>query len=556
MSFRLVTVNDVLLDTFPKAWKRINDALEKEEPLLLGVFPPQETRKSSTTDSWAVELARKGYNVLMAVNSGDVANEHKARIEGLGGSAHLLRSHKAAFKGRELECPDYENIQYLYKLGVDSTQYKTAICKNCPFFDTCTYPKQYKVAAEEETKIVIMQHAHFSCRETLLNLFKNKKFDVLIIDESFIDSLIKMIKPTEFEIAALKASGFDWAKKLSYWLDIGGDPKGKLKPSPESLEALYQTFEEGRQPWRLKDLIDAYNRGQWLDTYSGIKAFFPVPYIPVRVFTDATASPKELKIVFNTDKIEFIGQGAALDIKAYHPENEIIQVIDSSLSKSSLMKDEKFYEFLNYIGLKCSTTFEHDRVLVTTFKDDEKFNWRQEALDYLKQRFPNLDIGEDPMVNRIVIDGMKVGVNTFAGFTVQFMVCAVYMSGEQIAQGAYNIQFIENWWRAKDDLPPISNILPQPGQGIAMTTIPVRKIEPDGIYEYPNISLMVPERTLERLVYDKNIGKSQQSMRIRFTSNPERRKVVYIFGNYNFPSMLITKTTLLDDVIAELNSIG
>lgn len=554
MSFQLVTVNDVLLDVFPKAWKRINDALTNQESLILGVFPPQECRKSSTSDSWAVELARKGYNVLMAVNSGDVAKEHQERIEKLGGSAHLLRSHKACFKGREIECPDYDNIQHLYKLGVDSTYYKNYYCKLCPFYNTCDYPRQYSVAAEEEVKIVIMQHAHFSCKQTLLNLFKNKKFDVLIIDESFIDSLISVIFPTEFEIEALKSSKIDWALRLSSWLSTGGGPKGKLKPSPESLESLYTLFEDAKQEWRIKELIDAYNRGEWVDVYSGIKIFHPVPYIPVRVLTDATPTPEELSIVFNTDKIEYIGRGRALDIKAYHPENEIIQVIDSSLSKSALMKDEKFYEFLNFIGLKCSTSFKDDKVLITTFKDDEKFPWRQEALDYLSSKFPHLDIGEDPKVNKIVVDGMKVGVNTFADFTVQFMVCSVYMSGEQIARGAYNIKFIRNWWRAHDELPLEMNILPQKGQGIDVTNISVRKIEPDGIFEYPDIQIYVPREKFERMVYDKNIGKSQQSMRIRFTSNPERRKVVYIFGNYNFPSMLITKTILLDDIIAELNA--
>lgn len=554
MSFKLVTVNDVLLDIYPKAWNRITSALESGEHLLLGVFPPQETRKSTTTDSWAVELAKMGKNVLMAVNSGDVATEHLERIRKLGGSARLLRSHAATFKGRELECPDYENIQYYYKLGVDSTQYKKTYCKNCPYYEECDYPKQYARAADPDTSIVIMQHAHFRCRETLINLFKNKHFDVLIIDESFIDSLIDIMFPTAYEIEALKSSGFDWALKLATWLEVGGEPKGTIRPLPGDLEELFKTFEGSGQAWRIRELVDAFNRSDWLHVKSGIKSFVPIPFFPVRILTDATATPEELSIVFNTDKIEFIGKGSALNIRAYHPENDIIQVIDSSLAKSSLKKDDKFYDFLNFIGLKCSTTFKNDRVLVTTFKDDDKFNWRQETIEYLKDKFPHLDVGEDPLVNKIVVDGMKVGVNTYANFTVQFLVCSVYMSPYQIAEGAYKIKFIRNWWRQKEDLPIIQNILPQEGQSIEMEMTPVRKIELDGIYEYPDISIMVPSEKFDRMTYEKNIGKSQQAIRIRFTANPEKRKKVYIFGNYNFPSMLITKTVLLDDIIAELNA--
>lgn len=347
---KLVTVNDVLLDVFPKAWRRINEALQSEEPLVLGVFPPMECRKSTTSDSWAVELAKLGYNVLMAVPSGDVANEHMERIKARGGKAHLLRSHKATFKGREDECPDYDAIQYQYSLGVDSRHYKSYYCKNCPFYQDCSYPRQYSQAAEPDNQIVIMQHAHFKCKETLWQLFENKKFDVLIIDESFIDTLTSIIRPTEFEIEALKASQLRWANKLGAWLEGGGEPKGTLKGRPEELEDLYKIFEGANQPWRMKELIDAYNTGEWLHPASGIKSFTPIPWFPVRILTDATASKKELKIIFNTENIEFIGDGCALDIKHYHPENEIIQVIDSSLSKSSLMKDEKFYEFLNYIG--------------------------------------------------------------------------------------------------------------------------------------------------------------------------------------------------------------
>lgn len=553
MSIRKVTVNDVLLDIFPKAWLRINEALENKEHVILGVFPPQECRKSSTSDRWAVDLAKQGKNVMIAVPSGDIAREHEVRIQSLGGDAHILRSHEAAFKGKTDDCPEYDNIQYLYNLGVDSQIYKKKYCKNCPYYESCSYPRQYSEALEEENRIVIIQHAHFRCRETLFQILANKHFDVLIIDESFIDSLIDVIKPTEFEITALRILNVKWARNLSSWLESGGEPKGNIKASQEDLEALFQMFEDNNEPWRLKSLIDAYNRGEYYDTRSGIKVFAPIPKIPVTVITDATPDEDELKSVFNVPHIEFFGRGCVLDIQHYHPENEIIQVIDSSLSKSSLKKDEKFYEFLNYIGYKCTYEFKQDRVLVTTFKDKDDFPWTQETIDYLRTKFPHLDVGTDPQLNRIVVDGMKVGVNTYAGFTIQFLVCSVYMSGYQIAESAYRSRLIVNYWRGQEGLPYIQNIVPREGQSVSCVPIPVRKIEPDGVYEYPDIQLMVPEEKYNRMAYNKNLGKSQQAVRIRFTSNPENRKKVYIFGNYNLPSMLITKTVLFDDILAELN---
>ena len=170
MSIRKVTVNDVLLDIFPKAWLRINEALDNRENLVIGVFPPMECRKSTTSDRWAVDLASKGKNVMIAVPSGDVAREHQERIRSLGGEAHILRSHEATFKGKTDDCPYYEEIQYLYNLGVDSQVYKKKYCKSCPYFDACTYPRQYSEALEEENRIVIIQHAHLRCRESIFQI--------------------------------------------------------------------------------------------------------------------------------------------------------------------------------------------------------------------------------------------------------------------------------------------------------------------------------------------------------------------------------------------------
>ena len=97
----------------------------------------------------------------------------------------------------------------------------------------------------------------------------------------------------------------------------------------------------------------------------------------------------------------------------------------------------------------------------------------------------------------------------------------------------------------------------QKDQSILWEDGPVRKIERDGVYEYQStkskkLSIRVPVETYERMTYEKAVGKSQQAVRIRFTENLEKRKIVYIFGNYNFPSLLVTHVVLLDDILSEL----
>jgi hypothetical protein len=551
---------DVRLDIFPKVRKKILEALQQDKPRLdLLLKAVQGSGKSWFSDQLAVELANLGHNVIIAVNSGDVAREHHERIEAQGGEALVMRSHEATFKHSKDACPDYEEIQYQIKLGVDSRDYKTRFCQNCPLLDDCTFPRQYSRARDEDVKIVIIQHAHFQSKQAMMQLLQNKEFSVMIIDESFIDNLIEIIKPTDFEIEVLKitTTASKWTERLSDWLKIGGEPKGTIRALPEELEELQKIFDDNKQGWRMRGLIDAYNSGEWFNPRSGIKRFSPVPYVPVRLLTDATPTEEELRTVLNTSHLEVVGDGDVLDITAYHPENKIIQVIDSTLSKASLQTDEKFYDFLSFIGDKCTTSFQEDRVLVTVFKDNDKFSWTQETLDFFREKYPHLDVGTDPMVNRIVIDGMKVGVNTYASFTVQFLVCSVYMNDEQIAQGAYQTKVIKNYWRLKEDLPIVQNILVQKDQSILWEDGPVRKIERDGVYEYQStkskkLGIRVPVEKYERMTYEKAVGKSQQAVRIRFTENLEKRKIVYIFGNYNFPSLLITHTVLLDDILSEL----
>jgi len=120
----------------------------------------------------------------------------------------------------EFECPEFDIIQDLLKLGVSSKPIKATFCQVCPFYEECHYPRQYKEVLEEEHKIVIMQHAHFSVSEIVYDLMK-KNFDVLFVDESFINSCFSTVPLDEQEIAILDAFEFKWTKKLVKWLKGG-----------------------------------------------------------------------------------------------------------------------------------------------------------------------------------------------------------------------------------------------------------------------------------------------------------------------------------------------
>jgi len=543
----LVTADEIRATTFPLVRNKILAYLEERIKKDILIASPPGSGKSLLSDRLTVELANKGKNVLLAVPTAKLALEHKERIEERGQKAHLLMSHKNTFEyqGLTFDCPEYDNIQYYVGLGADSQFYKKRYCSKCPLRSTCPYPSQYKEAVKPENRIVIIQHTHFQCPEVLYQLFSQKQFDVLIIDESFLDNLVSNIRPLPIEYEILLNSEYIWARNLGRWLKEGGYPVGKVYPSIAQLEELKLKFEEAGIPWRLKIFIDAYNVNQYLSRISGLDLFFPLPNIPIRLLTDATPPIEELQIALNNQNIEVIGDGEVLDYTQYHPENKIYQVLDSSLSKTSLSKNEKFYDILNFIGEKCLKDFKHDKVLITVYKSHV-----EETKNYMKEKFPSL--------TDLTISTMQVGVNTFADHTVQFILASVYMNGNQLAEAAYKIKFIKNFWRRREGLAEIPNRFPveiYEGKVIGSTVVstPVRKIELDGIFEYPDFQSFIPESDFENYIHQHNIGKSQQSMRLRFKINDPVRKIVYIFGNYNFKSLLITDVVTFDSLIESLN---
>jgi len=550
----LVTAEEIQETVFTEIREQIFFSLNNDEKIDLLNSAPMETGKSVNSDRLAMELAAKGKNVLLSVPSGDLALEHAQRIKKRGGTVHLLMSHEAIFQEREkpvvdFECPNKKSIQYLINLGADSAIPKKKFCKDCIFSESCPYPNQYKDSLFPGNQIIIMQHAHFRVPEVMRLLTNNKQFDVLIIDESFIDNLISYIKVTPLEIKIFKESDLKWLKKIINWVEDGGYPSGKIYPPVDDLEILKARFDAATLIWRLREIVSAYNEGLYYDSNTGVDIFYPIPDFPVRVITDATPPLRMIQVVLNNKDIKVFGAGKVLNITEYHPENEIIQVLDSSLSKTSLARDEKFYELLNVVGEKIQSKHKDERGLITAY-----ISHIDETISYLKEKFPDFDIGTS-LNNQICVSSMKVGLNSFADRTYQFIMASVYMSSRQIIEKSYQIRMIENYFKRQLGEEEIEN--PHPSL-IKSDIIPVKqrkvhKVEVGGVYEYPDFEVTVPKYFYEDLVYQQNIGTSQQSMRLRFTFDKSNRKKVYIFGNYNFPSLLITKVVLLDEFLSELN---
>jgi uncharacterized protein YjdB len=123
------------------------------------------------------------------------------------------------------------------------------------------------------------------------------------------------------------------------------------------------------------------------------------------------------------------------------------------------------------------------------------------------------------------------------------------MSSKQLAESAYRIKLIKNHWRSKYGRKLVQNILPNEVGEVDVEAIPVQRWSPEGLVQYNEYSLIVPINYYHKMAYDKNIGKTQQAIRIRFDQNPTQTKKVFVLGNFNLPSTLITKSILLDDLL-------
>jgi hypothetical protein len=564
-SVELVSSDFIRENTFKKIKTRINALIANKWSRDVLIASPQGSGKSQMIGELAVELAKQGKNILIAVPTANLAFQHRKFIESQGQKAFILMSHKNIFSsndegkskfGLDFQCPFYTEIQGCEQLGVSSSLYKKEYCKECPFIEKCPYPQQYKQVVDPKYKIVIIQHAHFSCRETLFSILRNEngenRFDALFVDEAFIDSLLKEIRPTESEITGIERfiDEIPWASNLFNWLKDGGYPEGKIIAKERHLEVLRKHFEEHLLGWNIPDYIRYFNSGFNLDKDLGLLVFFQVPNIPVRVFTDATPPIDLIKIVLDSPDLEVYGGDEVLDYRSLNPNNKVIQVLDSTVSKKSLSNNDfqRFYEILEFIGDKAKSEFSGRKILVVTYQDTKDIKWSSMAKEWLSENYPK-------EYELMEITHMQVGTNAYEDFTVQFLISGVYLNGLDYFTQGYKIKTIANYWNRIKVRPEMNNPFPYGiDQTSSITPIEecVKRIEIDpnegaGLYEYPTLKRLRPLNDLFYLVERFSIAKTQQSLRLRY--NDSRERTIYIFGNYQLPSWLITESVLIEDLL-------
>ena len=465
-----VTVDEIRETTLKEVYdKTIRYVQNRESRKDLVIASPPSAGKTYTADSIAVELASQGYNVLIAVPSGSLGDQHVEQIEMMGGSAFILKSHESWFstdKGKNKnglqfnECPDIEDISRLTDLGLGAKTIQKRFCKTCPFLEQCPYPGQYSKAALPVNNIVIIQHAHFSCRETMYGLFRDKQFDLLIVDEEFISNISKEIKITDLEIALFneRRDNYPWLDNLINWFE--GQPSlGGLAPSEQDLESLKELLESRDCAWKIPEYITHYNSERTYDKRLGLFVFNPIPDIPVRLFTDATPPIEMLEIVLDNKNIEIFGDSEILDLQVTNEYNQIIQVLDSTTSKTALAKNdyELFYLLLEYVGDDIQKSFPDtsEEILLTLYKDEGIHNFTSRAEEWLKRNYPKLF-----QQHKIIFGRLALGTNDYQYCAAQYQLAGLHFNTLQLHQAAYKLKCIANYWNRLKGRPQVVNMYP------------------------------------------------------------------------------------------------
>lgn len=498
-------------------------------------------------------LAKEGKSVLLAVPRSDLALEYGEAFEQAGISYFILASHKAIFNPEkpnqrlsDMECPYYDNIQELIKVGASSEFYKDEYCSNCPFANECYYPNQYKQVMEPQYNVVIIQHAHFSCSEVMNEILK-KRFDALFIDESFIESIFQQIEVPEkhIELIGTLADGYDWAAQLHDWLNQHNDPYSILKPHPDELAEAKELFEKEGQKYLVPDYIRFHNSKRQVNANSRIEVVYELPYVKLLVMTDATPPLELIKHLTGIKEIEVYGDNQVIDVKHVRNENEIIQLLDFSSSVTKLSVDEKLHEVLDKIAEIVGTLDADQKCVITAYsKDHERIR------NYLADRYPYLTY-------KIVLTVISKGINTFANFDVQFILASRFLLGRDYLLDAYKYRQVANFYRRKNGEPILNNPFPKDLSAEAKVSTkwqPVRRIHKDqsgsaaNVYEYPDFQVKVPKITNDihddqywyRLIYEYAVGNIQQAIRVRLTKDKPR--TIYVLTNLSLPSTLITQS--------------
>ena len=543
----LVTPDQVRQTTFLDVRARINSLLTSGEWGNLLLASNQGTGKSHLVDKIACDLAKGGYKVLIACPTVKLSKEHKERIEACGEHAFILASHNGIFKEElvNFDCPSSQEITDALDLGVQRKIIKNNFCQSCPFRDQCYFPNQYKEVMEDKHKIVLIQHAHMSSPEIMYEIMK-KQFDVLIVDETFINIVFTELPINQKEKTLLDNLDYTWSTALYDWLD-GAIPRRALIPDEYELDKARKVLQVAGVPWRVPELIRLYNSKRKVDVERNvIQAIYELPDIPIKLFTDATPPLELMKELTGLEDIEVFGKDEILDIKAIHPDNKIIQIINNSTSVTSLSEEIKFEAIvLKILDLaECHYTT-NEKILVTLYKSDiERF---KSVYEKYKDDFPTA-------MDRITLDWMSKGTNKYEDYDVQFLLCGLYPSGGDLRKAAYNYKEVANFYRQRrggDELKNISSEVPKLC-GFSQLVTPVTRYEytSDGRgekIEYEGVEIKQPEDLWHSWIYQLNVANTQQSLRLRF--KPDKKREIYILNNFFYPNLIISESMLLEDFV-------
>ena len=553
---KLKTPEEIRSTTFVEVEQHLFKQLAAGESQDILLASSQGVGKSVTVDKWACELVAQGKKVLIAVPSTALALEHKARLKACGQDSFVLASHRSIFENKmvSFDCPVFEEIQSLIKLGISSKPIKDTFCGICPFFEECHYPRQYKEVLEEEHKIVIMQHAHLSTAEIVYDLMK-KKFDVLFIDESFINSCYSAMPLDNKEIGLLKCFEYKWTKDLVEWLNGNNNFGKELEPPAEELKKVKGIFDNSAQPWRMPDLIRFYNKKRAVNLHMGIEVVYELPQIPIRVFTDATPPEKLIRLLTGISYLKTFGREELIDYQQIHPENRIIQVLDNSTSVSNLANESLFEDILMKIGELMELRFPTSRALVTAYKND--FAKIETFFKLHREEFPTA-------WERITLGSLDKGTNKYAEFDIQFLLAGFYYTGNQYHDQVYKWKTVSNHYRVKSGLEPLYNVFYEPQKELmsfAQDDWHVERIEMTpgesgkrsaSKVKYPKIKQRYPKDEWFQFCQDYNMANTQQAIRIRFS--PEKPRYIYLLTDMYFPGFAVTDSIFMRDFIRPLPS--
>lgn len=550
-------------------WLRVNDLPKEKNRLIEDVVSrsfktksfkyPQGCGKSvSIVRASMEELVKLGMKVIVAVPSTDLALEYKKDLQAKGVNSFILSSHKSTFdpKRRErvtdLVCPFFDEMQELEKLGVSNSTIKESFCSSCVHNEECPYPRQYSEVLDPVHQVVIIQHAHFSCQEVIFDLM-SKGFNIIYIDETFIESLFKFVPVALRDISALREAGKQyqqpWAEELADWLSCKTSPGDRINPDETGLGLVKSYFDSIMLKWTIPDYIRLHNQKRLVNPVAGIEAIYEIPNLSVKAFTDATSPDKLTKHLTGIDDIEVIGAETLLDIKAIHPDNEIIQVLDFNSSVSWLENEEVFSLILDKIAKDIDEDDSNKRHLITAYLKDHT-----RIKTYLEANHPT-------SLSKIEISAITKGVNRYSDFDTQTILANILFLGKDYYETKYKYVQIANYHRLRKGLKPIPNLYPINID--TKSTIPikwetVKRVVNGSLLEFPQFKVPKPapganeydDNYWFRLIYEKTVGEIQQAIRVRLTKDKPRK--ITILNNVDLPSINTTQYKTLEQWLTGL----